>query len=236
VEQVTIWLAFGAGVLSFISPCCLPLYPSYLSYITGISVAQLKDAPSRKVRSLTLLHTLFFLLGFSIIFYSLGFTVSTLSRLFVDYKDFIRMMGGIFIIAMGLFLLGIFQPKVLLKEKKWNFSRKGVSYVSSVLIGIGFAAGWTPCLGPILASILALAAIHPEIAFLYITAYIVGFAIPFILMALFIGRTKWLLRYSDWVMKIGGAMLVLFGILLYTDQLTTIIVWFTRLTGGFTGF
>lgn len=236
MEQVTIWLAFGAGVLSFISPCCLPLYPSYLSYITGISVAQLKDAPSRKVRSLTLLHTLFFLLGFSIIFYSLGFTVSTLSRLFVDYKDFIRMMGGIFIIAMGLFLLGIFQPKVLLKEKKWNFSRKGVSYVSSVLIGIGFAAGWTPCLGPILASILALAAIHPEIAFLYITAYIVGFAIPFILMALFIGRTKWLLRYSDWVMKIGGAMLVLFGILLYTDQLTTIIVWFTRLTGGFTGF
>lgn len=236
MEQVTIWLAFGAGILSFISPCCLPLYPSYLSYITGISVAQLKEPSSKKIRSLTLLHTLFFLLGFSIIFYSLGFTVSSLSRLFVDYKDFIRMMGGVLIIAMGLFLLGIFQPKLFLKEKKWKISRKGVSYFSSFLIGVGFAAGWTPCLGPILTSILALAAIHPNVAFLYITAYILGFAIPFFIMALFIGRTKWILRYSNHVMRIGGALLVLFGILLYTDQLTAIIVWFTRLTGGFTGF
>lgn len=236
MEQVTLWLAFGAGVLSFISPCCLPLYPSYLSYITGISVAQLKEPSSKKIRSLTLLHTLCFLIGFSIIFYSLGFTVSSLSRLFVDYKDFIRMMGGILIIAMGLFLLGIFRPKFLMQEKKWNVTTKGVGYFSSILIGIGFAAGWTPCLGPILTSILALAAINPNVAFLYITAYILGFAIPFFIMAFFIGQTKWILRYSNRVMKIGGALMILFGILLYTDQMTTIIIWFTRLTGGFTGF
>ncbi len=236
MEQVTLWLAFGAGILSFISPCCLPLYPSYLSYITGVSVAQLKEPSSKKIRTLTLIHTLFFLIGFSIIFYSLGFTVSSLSRLFVDYKDFIRMMGGILIMVMGLFLLGIFQPNMLMREKKWKIPRKGVSYFSSILIGIGFAAGWTPCLGPILTSILALAAINPHIAFLYITAYILGFAIPFFIMALFIGRTKWILRYSNQVMKIGGAFMVLFGILLYTDQMTTIIIWFTRLTGVFTGF
>lgn len=236
MEQVTWWLAFGAGVLSFISPCCLPLYPSYLSYITGISVAQLKEPTTNKIRARTLIHTFFFLLGFSIIFYSLGFTVSSLSRFFVDYKDLIRMLGAILIIVMGLFLMGIFQPQLLIREKKWPIPKKGVGYFSSILIGIGFAAGWTPCLGPILTSVLALAAVNPDIAFLYITAYMLGFAIPFFIMALFVGSTKWILKYSERVMKWGGALMVLFGILLYTDQLTTMIIWFTRLTGGFTGF
>lgn len=236
MEQVTWWLAFGAGVLSFISPCCLPLYPSYLSYITGISVAQLKEPTTNQIRARTLTHTFFFLLGFSIIFYSLGFTVSSLSRFFVDYKDLIRMLGAILIIVMGLFLMGIFQPQFLMREKKWQIPKKGVGYFSSIFIGIGFAAGWTPCLGPILTSVLALAAVNPEIAFLYITAYMLGFAIPFFLMALFIGSTQWLVKYSERVMKWGGAFMVLFGILLYTDQLTTMIIWFTRLTGGFTGF
>lgn len=236
MEQVTWWLAFGAGFLSFISPCSLPLYPSYLSYITGISVSQLKEPSTKKIRTFTLMHTLFFLIGFSIVFYSLGFTVSAVSRFFIDYKDLIRMLGAILIIVMGLFLLGVFRPKIMMREKRWATSKKSVGYFSSVLIGIGFAAGWTPCLGPILASVLALAAVNPDVAFLYITAYMLGFAIPFFIMAFFIGRTKWILKYADKVMKLGGALMILVGILLYTDQMTKIIIWFTRFTGGFTGF
>ncbi|MBA4494277.1 cytochrome c biogenesis CcdA family protein [Paenactinomyces guangxiensis] len=237
MENVTWWLAFGAGVLSFISPCCLPLYPSYLSYITGVSVAQLKESErSREVQKLTLLHTLFFILGFSLVFYALGFTFSKLGQLFIEYRDMIRMLGGILIAVMGLFLMGIFQPRFLMREKKWQVTKKGFSYFGSTLIGIGFAAGWTPCIGPILLAVLSLVTVNPELGFAYITAYTLGFAIPFFIMAFFVGRTRWILKYSSRVMKVGGGLMVFFGILLYTNQMTAIISWFTQLTGGFTGF
>jgi cytochrome c-type biogenesis protein len=236
MENVTIWLAFGAGVLSFISPCCLPLYPSYLSYITGVSVAQLKESSRPKeVQKLTLLHTLFFIIGFSIIFYALGFVSSWVGELFRDYRDMIRMLSGILIAVMGLFLLGIFQPQFLMRERKFEVSKKGLGYLSSTLIGIGFAAGWTPCVGPILLSVLSLSTSNPERAIVYITAYTLGFAIPFFVMAFFVGRTRWILKYSSQAMKIGGGLMVFFGILLYTDQMTTITAWLTKIT-GFQGF
>ncbi|MCH5584020.1 cytochrome c biogenesis protein CcdA [Shimazuella sp. AN120528] len=239
MEQVTIWLAFAAGMLSFVSPCCLPLYPSYLSYITGVSVSQLKEeGRSTHLTKLTMIHTFFFLLGFSLVFYALGFTFSWIGQSFVNYKDLIRMLGGVLLIFMGLFLIGIIEPKFMMREKKWDVSKQGLGYLSSMLIGISFAAGWTPCLGPILASVLAIITIKAQlgIGFLYITMYVLGFAIPFFIMAFFIGRTKWILKYSNQVMKVGGGLLILFGIILYTNQMTTIITWFTNLTGGFTGF
>lgn len=237
MESVTIWLALGAGLLSFISPCCLPLYPSFLSYITGVSVTELQS-PSRSgsVTRKVLLHTLCFLLGFSLIFYALGFTLSWVGQLFEEYQELLRMLSAILVIVMGLFLTGIFQPKFLLKEKRLDLSRKGLGYIGSVLIGIGFAAGWTPCLGPILGSVLVIAANDPERGFLYLTAYTLGFAIPFFIMAFFVGRAKWILTYSERLMKIGGALLILFGILLYTDQMTALITWLMKWTGGFTGF
>jgi cytochrome c-type biogenesis protein len=239
MDVVTIWLAFAAGVLSFVSPCCLPLYPSYLSYITGVSVSQLKEAGrSRELTRLTMIHTFFFLLGFSLIFYALGFTFTWIGQSFVNYKDLIRMLGGVLLIFMGLFLTGIIEPKWLMREKKWDVSKQGLGYVSSMLIGVSFAAGWTPCLGPILASVLTLITIKAQysLGFIYITIYILGFAVPFFLMAFFIGRTKWILQYSNQVMRIGGGLLIVFGVILYTNQMTTIISWFTKLTGGFTGF
>jgi cytochrome c-type biogenesis protein len=237
MEQITWWLAFGAGFLSFISPCCLPLYPSYLSYITGISVSQFKDSSRpREVQKAALIHAFFFVLGFSLIFYALGFAVSWVGSLFKAYQDVVRMLSAILMIAMGLFMLGIFRPKFMMKEKKWEVSKKGLGFVSSTFICMGFAAGWSPCIGPILASVLAMTSLHPERAFVYITFYTLGFSIPFLLMAFFIGRTKWLLKNSSRFMKVGGALMVIFGVLLYTDQLTVIIVWLTQLTGGFRGF
>lgn len=237
MESVTIWLAFGAGVLSFISPCCLPLYPSFLSYITGISVSELQGRDrSQTVVKKVMIHTALFLLGFSIIFYALGFALSFAGQLFENYQDLLRMLSAILIIVMGLFLTGIFRPAFLMREKRLDISKKGFGYVSSFLIGIGFAAGWTPCLGPILGSVLLIAANDPDRGFWYLTAYILGFALPFFLMAFFVGRAKWILRYSERLMKIGGVLLIIFGILLYTDQMTTIITILTRWTGGFTGF
>lgn len=239
MEHVTIWLAFAAGVLSFVSPCCLPLYPSYLSYITGVSVSQLTaESRSTQLTRFTMVHTFFFLFGFSVVFYALGFTFSWIGQSFVQYKDLIRMLGGVLLIFMGLFLVGIIEPKWLMREKKWDVSKQGLGYVSSFLIGVSFAAGWTPCLGPILASVLTLITIKAQfgLGFLYISAYVLGFAVPFFLLAFFIGRTKWILRYSAQVMKLGGGLLIVFGIILYTNEMTAIISWFTNLTGGFTGF
>ena len=238
VAEVTWWLAFGAGVLSFVSPCCLPLYPSYISYITGVSVSQLTDrSQSFQVRRATMFHTLFFILGFSVIFYALGFSVSWLGRFFQEYQDTIRMLGGVLIFVMGLFLLGLFRPSFMMRDVRIGaLQKRRLGYIGSILVGMGFAAGWTPCVGPILASVLTLSLTDPASGLGYITAYTLGFAIPFFVMAFFLGRTRWILKYSNRLMKVGGALMVLFGILLYFDQMTAIIAWLTQWTGGFTGF
>ncbi|MEW9034146.1 MAG: cytochrome c biogenesis protein CcdA, partial [Planifilum fimeticola] len=114
--------------------------------------------------------------------------------------------------------------------------KRRLGYIGSILVGMGFAAGWTPCVGPILASVLTLSLTDPASGLGYITAYTLGFAIPFFVMAFFLGRTRWILKYSNRLMKAGGALMVLFGIMLYFDQMTVIIAWLTKWTGGFTGF
>ncbi|MBH8601022.1 sulfite exporter TauE/SafE family protein [Thermoactinomyces sp. CICC 23799] len=232
VEQVSWWLAFGAGVLSFVSPCSLPLYPSYLSYITGISVNQLKE--KRRMREV-MLHTVFFLIGFSMIFYAIGFSASWFGAYFKEYQDLMRMLGAVLIVAMGLFMLGIFRPAFLMREYKWQVSKKNVSYLGSLAVGIGFSAGWTPCIGPIFAAIITFTTLNPEMRFVYVTAYILGFSIPFLLMAFFMGKTRWILRYSEKLMKAGGALMILLGVLLYTDQMTVFTAWLAKVT-GFQGF
>lgn len=237
MADVSVWLAFAAGVLSFISPCCLPLYPSYISYITGVSVSQLKDrSQSSDLRKMTMLHTLFFILGFSIIFFILGFSFTWLGSFFAQYQDLIRMLGGVLIAVMGLFLLGIFQPDFMMREKRLEMKNKRWGYLGSTFIGFGFAAGWTPCVGPILLSVLTLASSNPTAGIGYITAYTLGFAIPFFIMAFFLGKTRWILKYSHRLMKVGGALMIVMGVLLYFDQMTLITIWLTDLFGGFQGF
>jgi len=233
--NITVWLSFGAGFLSFISPCCLPLYPSYLSYITGVSAKDLKEGRGIFQRQ-ALLHTVFFIIGFSIIFFALGLSASLIGDLFSSNRDLIRKLGAILVAAMGLVMLGIFQPQWMMKEKRHHFEKKPVGYAGSVLIGITYAAGWTPCVGPILAAILALGVTNPGQALWFITAYTLGFAIPFFIMAFFIGKVKWILKYSSLLMKVGGGMMILTGILLYTDQMTKITIVLIRMFGGFTGF
>lgn len=235
MENLTIWLAFGAGFLSFISPCCLPLYPAFLSYITGISVDKIQQENVMMQRK-AILHTLFFLIGFSIIFIAIGFSTSLAGEFFANYQDLIRQLGSIFIITFGLVSLGILKPVFMMKEKKFIFRNKPAGYAGSVLIGFAFAAGWTPCTGPILFSVIAMAATNPDLAMIYMIAYILGFSVPFFIMSFFIGKLKWIRKYNVLLLKIGGFIMVFMGIILFFDWMTKIISFLTPLFGGFTGF
>src|SRR3954468_1015603 len=195
MSDVNIFIALGAGFLSFISPCCLPLYPAFLSYITGMSVGELKDENAMLQRR-SLLHTLFFLLGFSIIFIAIGFGTSFLGSFFLQYKDLIRQLGGIFIVFFGLVIVGILNPKFMMKDRRIEFKNRPSGYFGSVLIGLAFAAGWTPCTGPILGSVISLAVSQPASALYYMLSYILGFAIPFLVLSFFIGKLGWIKKYS----------------------------------------
>ncbi|KIO63138.1 hypothetical protein B4064_0613 [Caldibacillus thermoamylovorans] len=235
MTDINIYLAFGAGVLSFISPCNLPIYPAFLSYITGISVGELKEE-NILLKKRSFLHTLFFLIGFSIVFIVLGLSTTYIYSLFVQNMDLIRQIGAIFIIFFGLITIGLIKFDFLMKEKRLKFKDRPSGYFGSALIGLVFAAGWTPCMGPILAAVIALAATNPSIGFFYMFAYVIGFAVPFLVMTFFIGKLDWIRRHNVKMMKIGGSLMIVVGIMLLFDWMTVIISWLTILTGGFQGF
>lgn len=235
MNDINIFLAFGAGFLSFISPCCLPLYPAFLSYITGMSVGEIKSENAMLQRR-SMLHTLFFLLGFSLVFIAIGFSTTYLGSFFTNYKELIRQIGAILIIVFGLFIVGIFQPKSLMKDSRFEFKNRPSGYVGSILIGLAFAAGWTPCAGPLLGAVISLGATNPSAAMSYMAAYILGFAIPFFVLSFFVGKLKWIKKYSQSIMKIGGYLMIVMGVILFFDWMTQIIAVLSRLFGGFTGF
>ncbi len=234
-EQLSLFLAFGAGLLSFISPCSLPLYPAFLSYITGVSLNELKEERGILNRK-ALVHTLLFLLGFSAIFMALGFSTSFIGTFFLQYQDLLRQIGAIIIVFFGLVVIGVFKFEFLLSEKRVQFRKRPKGYIGSVLIGMGFAAGWTPCTGPILAGVIALGVSDPDRGMLYMLFYVLGFSIPFLIMSLFIGKMKFLQKRNGLFMRLGGLLMILMGVLLYFDMMTKIIAFLTPYFGGFTGF
>ncbi|WP_347338326.1 cytochrome c biogenesis CcdA family protein [Tumebacillus amylolyticus] len=234
----TFIIAFLAGLLSFVSPCVLPLFPSYMSFITGVSYDQMYGAErdTRLVRRKALAHSLFFILGFSIIFVALGFTSGTIGTFFLNNQELIRRVGGIFIVVMGLFMAGVVKIDFLMQTKKFQTRNKPVGYLGAIVVGISFAAGWTPCVGPILASVLLIAATNPVSGGSLMLFYSLGFAVPFIILAYTLGSVRWLLKYSEIISKIGGIGMVLMGILLITNGMTLITQWLQRLFGGWIGF
>lgn len=234
-EQLSLFLAFGAGLLSFISPCSLPLYPAFLSYVTGVSLNELKEEKGILNRK-ALVHTLLFLLGFSAIFMALGFSTSFIGTFFIQYQDLLRQIGAIIIVFFGLVVIGVFKFEFLLSEKRVQFRKRPKGYIGSVLIGMGFAAGWTPCTGPILAGVIALGVSDPDRGMLYMLFYVLGFSIPFLIMSLFIGKMKFLQKRNGLFMRLGGFLMIIMGVLLYFDMMTKIIAFLTPFFGGFTGF
>ena len=233
--DINVFLAFGAGFLSFISPCTLPLYPAFLSYITGMTLDELK-AEKGMLQKRAILHTLFFLIGFSIIFIAIGFSASLAKDFFIQYQDLLRQVGAILIVIFGLMIVGLLQVDFLMKDRKFQFKNRPSGYAGSALIGLAFAAGWTPCTGPILMSIIALAGTNPDAGLWYMLAYYFGFAIPFFIMSFFISRMNWIRRNSQKIVKIGGWIMIAVGILLFFDGLDYIIRVLSPIFGGFTGF
>lgn len=233
--DINVFLAFGAGFLSFISPCTLPLYPAFLSYITGMSLDELKNEKGM-MQKRAILHTLSFLIGFSIIFIAIGFSASLAKDFFIQYQELLRQVGAILIVVFGLMIVGLLQIDFLMKDRKFQFKNRPSGYFGSVLIGLAFAAGWTPCTGPILMSIIALAGSNPDAGIWYMLAYYFGFAIPFFIMSFFIARMGWIRRNSQKIIKIGGYVMIAVGILLFFNGLDYIIRILSPLFGGFTGF
>lgn len=231
MSEINIFLAFGAGFLSFVSPCVLPVYPVFLSYITGMSIDEIKD-DNKKMNRRALLHTIFFLIGFSSIFIAIGFSTSAISTFLLTYQDIIRQIGAILIIFFGLVIVGVFNFEFLMKNRQFQFKNRPTGYIGTLLIGVAFSLGWTPCTGPILMVVFSLAASNPELGMIMMIAYILGFSIPFLVMAFFIGRMNWIRKHSTKIVKIGGYVMIFFGVALFFDWMTDV----TSLLANWFGF
>lgn len=234
-QEISILIAFAAGFLSFISPCVLPLVPSYITYITGVSFQDLTDQQTRKrVKWTTLIHSCLFVFGFSTIFILMGASASYLGQVLSRYQTWIMKIGGILIILLGIhFILQIFP--FLQIEKRIEMKRKPLGYLGSFLVGLVFAAGWTPCIGPILSTILIYASTSQQMAtgILLLTFYSLGLGIPFLLSSLafnlFLATFEKIRRYMKVIIFISGFFLIGIGILLLTGAFRWVSMYFNVL-------
>jgi cytochrome c-type biogenesis protein len=224
-------VAFGAGLLSFLSPCVLPLVPSYLGFLTGMTLPELGTR-----RRTALIHALLFVTGFSLVFILLGASATALGRALGYYQVWLQRVGGILIILFGLLCLGVFSIPRLLSEYRVRLERKPVGYLGSALVGMAFAAGWTPCIGPVLGGILGLAATSRDVGrgMVLLAVYSAGLALPFLVAAVAVESfLAWFQRFRTflpWVMRISGLLLILVGGLLVTGEFTRLAGWLQSLT------
>ena len=227
---VSLAAAFTAGLVSFLSPCVLPLVPGYISMVSGASVDELKSEDNSRVLGKVLLHSLLFIAGFSVVFISLGASATWLGHVLLSRMSLLYKIAGIIIIIFGLHLTGIFRIGFLYRDKRFHSAGKPATALGAFLIGLAFAFGWTPCIGPILAAILGLAASQDTIrAGIFLLAlYSLGLAVPFLLTSL--GINKFLKFYNRFrvhlhqVEVFSGAILIVLGVMIFTNQ-------FTRLAG-----
>lgn len=231
MEEVNIFIAFGAGLLSFISPCVLPLFPAFLSYITGMSVSELSEN-NKMLSKKSMIHTILFLLGFSAVFIMIGFSANIVGEFFKIYQNLIRQIGAILIIFFGLVIVGILKFDFLMKNRQVSFKNRPTGFIGSFLIGIAFSMGWTPCTGPILMIVISLASTNPDQGMILMISYVLGFAIPFLVLSFFVGRMNWIKKHSNLIVQIGGYIMILFGIALFFDWMTKL----TSLLAEWTGF
>jgi len=231
MSEVTLAVAALAGLGSFVAPCILPIIPAFLAYISGTTLSELNQKNGTKLVSINrtniILNTVFFVLGFSIVFSTLGVIInSTLGGLSSELISGFNQIGGIIIIGFGIFLLLTTKFRSLNIEKKFFPKREKASYPLSFLFGLAFAAGWTPCVGPILGTILTLAAATPAVSFYLLLAYSLGLGIPFILMGVFFSRATRVIQAMNKHLKyysvIIGALIIILGVLVFTNQLAYI--------------
>jgi cytochrome c-type biogenesis protein len=237
MTEVNAFVAFAAGLFSFLSPCVLPLIPSYLSFISGVSLEELRGEQAlARVKWRVVLNSAAFILGFSLVFVSLGASASYLGSIFLGYRDVIRTVGGLFILAVGLYLMGLFKIAALERYLQFNLIDKPAGYLGSVLVGITFAVAWTPCVGPILGAILAIAGASADVGrgVLLLATYAAGLALPFFLSAVAINSffqfSQAFRRYIQAFHVASGVLLAIVGVLLLTDYMTFLNAYALRFT------
>ena len=237
MNHVNIFVAFAAGILSFLSPCVLPLIPSYLSFVSGVSLDEMRgDQATAHVRWRVVLNSVSFIAGFSLVFVSLGASASLLGSFFLNFRNWIRLLGGAFVVAVGLYLIGVFKIPALGRYLQFNLKDKPAGYLGSVIVGITFAVAWTPCVGPILGAILAIAGTSADVGrgVLLLGTYATGLAVPFFLSAVavnsFFQFSQAFRRYLHAFHIASGVLLVVAGILLLTDYMTLLNIYVLRFT------
>ena len=231
---VSVAVAFAAGLLSFLSPCVLPLIPSYVGYLTGMTVEEVE-----RRRGTALLHAVWFVVGFSLVFVLLGAGASAVGSLLREYQVWLGRLGGVLLILFGIYLLGLLRPGFLMREWRIELAHKPLGYFGSGVVGFTFGAAWTPCIGPILGGILTLAATQAGLGrgIGLLAIYALGLALPFVATALALDRfLVWFQRfrpYIVWVDRVAGVMLIVLGLLLVTDRFTLLAGYLQGLTPKF---
>ncbi len=236
MPEVGILIALTAGLFSFLSPCVLPLVPSYLTFVTGMSLEDLEAGVNRKA---TFIHSLLFVSGFSIIFIILGASASFLGQFFQQYERVVATVGGIIIIVLGLHMAGVFRVLPLMQEKRLHLNDKPAGYLGTLGVGMAFGAGWTPCIGPVLGAILTYGFSQDTVwaGVGLLTVYSIGLAIPFLLASLALDRFlltfKKFRRWIPVVEKSSGVLLIALGLMLITGRFTVLASWLTQFTPDF---
>ena len=231
---VALSIAFAAGIVAFLSPCVLPLAPGYVSYVTGLTGAELADPTGRRGR--VLLGSLLFVLGFSIVFVSYGVAFGSIGSVLLQYQEPINRVLGVIVIVMGLVFLGVIPGM----QREWRLHRAPTWGVAGApLLGIIFGLGWSPCIGPTLTAVQSLAFTEASAmrGAALSMAYCLGLGLPFVALAVAFSRTAgalgWVRRNYEWVMRIGGAMLIVIGLLLVTGAWTSFTIWLRVTMPGF---
>jgi cytochrome c-type biogenesis protein len=250
VENVSLFGAFVAGVLSFISPCVLPLIPGYLSFISGVSLEEMRGMPvsggavalstgvsatalGNTAKRQVIITSLFFILGFSLVFVSLGASATYLGQFLMERLTIFGKIAGVLLVIFGLHTIGVFKIPFLLNEARVQANTKPSSMIGAVIVGISFAFGWTPCIGPILSAILLVAAQQDSVnqGILLLSVYSLGLAIPFLLTALainqfFVAFSK-IRRHYHTIEIVSGVLMIVIGVLIFTNRFTIIAQWLT---------
>jgi cytochrome c-type biogenesis protein len=222
-------IAVMAGLLSFLSPCVLPIVPPYLAYMGGVSMGEMDE--DRAARRRVLLAAAFFVLGLSTVFLLLGFAFSALGRTFLQFQDWFLLIAGIVVMIFGAHFVGVFRIGFLDREARMEVGDKGGSAMGAYILGLAFAFGWTPCLGPILGTILGLAASEADVArgTILLTFYALGLGIPFLLVAAFFPRLKgvmaWMKRHMARIERTSGLLLWTVGLMMITGQFAAMSYW-----------
>lgn len=240
-QSIGLAVAFAAGLLSFLSPCVLPLIPSYVTFITGMSLDDLTvtEGPRGERRRTVLVHGILFVAGFTLVFVALGASATFLGSLFAFASRWVERVGGVLLIVFGLYLLGVLRLPGAAREWRVHLGDKPLGYLGTVLVGVTFGAGWTPCIGPVLGGILTLAATSGSVGsgVGLLLVYSLGLAIPFLAAALlldrFLGGMKRFRRWLPWVSRVSGLLLLILGILLLTGSFTTLSGVLSRWTPDF---